>query len=141
MGCNLGRWDVQFYLILSTVSLFVFTGALPLGVDYAISGFLGAVIVSLNFAVLIALGKYFFKNPKKQILPVFLLVAHVFIVPGTLYILIRFMDINTIALLLGALVSAAVSPLAMAVIGLMHANNNDRFSLAAVRSGNDGEGQ
>ena len=129
------RWDIQFYSVLVAVTLFVATGAFIFGANFALSAFLGAAAVSINFAVLIALGKFFFKRPRRRIIPVVLLIAHIFITPGISFIFARYLDVNTIALLSGVLISTTISPTVMAIIGLLHANNENRFSLAAVSGG------
>ncbi len=116
-------------------------GASVLGTDYILGAFLGATVISLNFAALILLGKYFFTDPKRKAIPVLLLIAHIFITPGSLFFLIRYMDINTIAIIIGVLASATISPLAMAVIGLAHAGSLRRLSLAHERPGVEEEGR
>jgi len=134
----LQRWDIQFYSVLIAVTLLVTVGAFVFGVDTALSVFLGAAAVSINFAVLIALGQFFFKRPGRRIIPMILLTAHIFITPGLAFVFARYLDVNTIALLSGVLMSATISPMAMAIIGLVHAKNDYRFSFAAI-SGREAE--
>ena len=124
------RWDFQFYLVLIAVTLFIPMGAVVFGADVALSVFLGAVAVSINFAALIALGRFFFKRPRRRLIPVLLLIGHIFITPGLAFVFARYAGVNTIALLSGVLISATISPMAMAVIGLFNAKSEDGLLFA-----------
>ncbi|MCP4229100.1 MAG: hypothetical protein GY771_02995 [bacterium] len=126
------RWELYFYVILAAIPVLIMAGGFAFGVDGAFSAFVGAFVVSLNFAVLAALGRYIFRHPKRRVRTALLLIAHVFIAPALLASAIYFAPLQPIIVLIAALLSATISPMSLAILGLLYTSRGNTLAMSVV---------